>query len=130
MTSSRPYLIRALWEWIDDNKMLPYILVDVTHPEVKVPDGYAKDGQIVLNISLGAVNHLVNDNKSISFAAGFGGVLHEVFVPINAVKSIYAKETGMGMVFDDSTESDEDLSPQYITPIPRKTSYPPLKLVK
>ena len=100
MKSSRPYLVRALYEWIVDSRCTPYLLVDATAPGVDVPLQYVKDGQIVLNISPGAVANLDMGNEGLSFRGRFGGVAMDVSAPIGAVLGIYARENGQGMVFE------------------------------
>ena len=97
MTSHRPYLLRALYEWIVDNGMTPHILVDAAQPSVRVPPHTVKDGRVVLNIADRAVARLEMDNDSVRFSARFGGVGHSVQVPVAAVIAIYARETGQGM---------------------------------
>ena len=97
MTSHRPYLLRALYEWIADNGLTPHLLVDATQPGVRVPAHAVKDGRIVLNIAQRAVAHLQMDNDDVRFSARFGGVSHAVIVPIGAVVAIYARENGQGM---------------------------------
>ena len=99
MTSSRPYLVRAFNEWILDNDCTPYIVVDAGVQGVQVPTEHVANGQIVLNISPGAVRGLVVGNSSLEFSARFGGVPMQVFIPLQAVMAIYAKENGEGMVF-------------------------------
>src|SRR5690625_1287083 len=98
MTSHRPYLLRALYEWIVDNGMTPHVLVDAGQPGVRVPQHAIKDGKVVLNIAERAVMHLQMDNESVRFSARFGGVSHPVDVPVGAIVAIYARETGQGMV--------------------------------
>jgi stringent starvation protein B len=100
MTTHRPYLVRALNEWILDNNCTPYILVSAFEKNVEVPQGYVKDGQIVLNISPVAVQGLVISNDGIEFNGRFGGIPTHVYVPTAAVLGIYAKENGQGMIFD------------------------------
>ena len=97
MTSHRPYLLRALYEWIVDNGMTPHLLVDATRPGVRVPAHTVKEGRVVLNVAERAVVRLAMDNEAVSFTARFGGVSHPVQVPIAAVLAIYARETGQGM---------------------------------
>src|SRR6476661_8060121 len=97
MTSHRPYLLRALYEWIADNGLTPHLLVDATRPGVRVPAHAVKDGRIVLNVAGRAVAHLQMDNDDVRFSARFGGVSHAVIVPIDAVLAIYARENGQGM---------------------------------
>ena len=101
MTSHRPYLLRALYEWIADNDMTPHLLVDATRPGVRVPAHTVKDGKVVLNVAARAVAHLDMDNDAVAFTARFGGVSHAVIVPIDAVLAIYARETGQGMALPD-----------------------------
>ena len=99
MTSNRPYLLRALYEWISDNGLTPYILVDATNPGVRVPPGAAKDGKVVLNIAARAVTQFEITNDRIHFLARFGGVSQPVDVPMAGVLAIYAQENGQGMMF-------------------------------
>ena len=101
MTSHRPYLLRALYEWIADNDMTPHLLVDATRPGVRVPPHTVQDGKVVLNIAARAVAHLDMDNDAVAFTARFGGVSQAVIVPIDAVLAIYARETGQGMALPD-----------------------------
>ena len=108
MTSSRPYLLRAFYEWIVDNNATPYVVVNADFPQVSVPREYVDNGRIVLNISPGAVRALLLANDHVEFNARFGGVPHDVYVPMRAVNAIYAKENGRGMVFKDD---DEDTPP-------------------
>ncbi|MDR2307006.1 MAG: ClpXP protease specificity-enhancing factor [Paucimonas sp.] len=139
MNSSRPYLVRALYEWIVDNDCTPHMLVNAEYPAVQVPQGFANDGQIVLNISPSAVRSLHMDNEAVSFEGRFGGVSHSLYVPIGAILGIYARENGQGMVFeleppfddeddlqDDETGADDDLPPEP----PRPSGRPSLKVVK
>ena len=100
MKSSRPYLVRALYEWILDNGCTPYLLVDATVAGVEVPQQYVKNGQIVLNVAPGAVAGIDMSNEDVRFRGRFAGVAIDVFVPIGAVLGIYARENGQGMVFE------------------------------
>ena len=97
MNSSRPYLVRALYEWIVDNDCTPHLLVNAEYPGVQVPPGFASDGQIVLNASPSAVRHLHMDNEAVSFEGRFGGVAHSLYIPSAAILAIYARENGQGM---------------------------------
>ena len=97
MTSNRPYLLRAMHEWIVDNGMTPYLLVDAKSEGLQVPPSAVKDGRVVLNIASRAVAHLSLGNGEVSFMARFGGVSHTVVVPVAAVLAVYAQETGQGM---------------------------------
>lgn len=101
MGSNRPYLLRALNEWINDNGMTPYLLVDASKEGVRVPPQSVQDGRVVLNIAPRAVSQLVMDNHGVSFLARFGGVSQSVVVPVEAVMAIYAQETGQGMMLPD-----------------------------
>lgn len=97
MTSNRPYLLRAMHEWIVDNSMTPYLLVDASAEGLQVPPSAVKDGRVVLNIASRAVAHLQIGNREVSFMARFAGVSQTVIVPIPAVLAVYAQETGQGM---------------------------------
>ena len=99
MTSSRPYLIRALYEWINDNGLTPYVLADASIAGVDVPKSAIQDGKVTLNISVRAVQALQLDDDAISFSARFGGVSRRIFLPVLAVSAIYARENGQGMMF-------------------------------
>ncbi len=107
MSSSRPYMVRAIYEWIVDNDCTPYVLVDAEYQGVLVPQQYVKDGQIVLNISPSAIVGLDVGNDEMGFRGRFGGVAQDVRVPIGAVLGIYARENGQGMLFD----GNEDMPP-------------------
>ena len=107
MTSQKPYIIRAIYEWIADNNCTPYIVIDINAKNVRVPTQYAQNGQIVLDISADAAVNLKIDNNYVNFKARFGGVPMEVYAPIHSVMAIYAHENGAGMVFD-QTDSDDD----------------------
>lgn len=108
MTSHRPYLLRALYEWIADNGMTPHLLVDATRPTVQVPRSAVKDGKIVLNVAERAVQRLEMGNDVIQFSARFGGVSQSVSVPVSAVLAIYARETGQGMALPEEAATAED----------------------
>ncbi len=97
-TSTRPYLVRALYEWCTDNGYTPYVAVAVNE-QVQVPREYVKDGEIVLNISFDATTSLKLGNEFIEFKARFGGVARDITVPMGQVLAIYARENGMGMAF-------------------------------
>ncbi len=137
MNSSRPYLVRALYEWIVDNNCTPHILVNADYAGVKVPAGFAKDGQIVLNISPSAVRYLQMENAAVSFEGRFGGVPQSLYIPIQALMAIYARENGQGMVFevDGEDEGEEDNGPEDDGPSggcepSRPAGRPSLKVVK
>ena len=111
MTSNRPYLLRALYEWIGDNQMTPHLLVDATRDGVQVPASAVKDGRVVLNVAARAVSQLDLGNREIRFLARFGGVSQTVIVPVSAVLAIYAQETGQGMMLPDDTVAMTPESP-------------------
>ncbi|MEQ3637778.1 ClpXP protease specificity-enhancing factor [Alcanivorax sp.] len=100
MTSNRPYLIRAIHEWICDNGLTTHLAVNASFPGVEVPQDFVQDGQIVLNIAPRAVTQFVADNDEIAFSARFGGMPMTIRVPVNAVVAIFARENGQGMAFD------------------------------
>jgi stringent starvation protein B len=106
--SRRPYLLRAMHEWIIDSGHTPHVIVDALRTGVEVPAAYVKDGKIVLNLSTTATQRLQLTNESIEFDARFAGVVHRVHVPMRAVLGVYARETGEGMVF---SEGDSDPAP-------------------
>jgi stringent starvation protein B len=131
MTSNRPYLLRALYEWIVDNGLTPHVLVDAVQPGVRVPAHAVKDGRIVLNIAERAVGGLRMDNESLRFSARFGGVSQSVLVPMHAVIAIYARENGQGMALPDDPRptasldaEDEDAMPSVADPAPEDTPPP------
>lgn len=105
MTSTRPYLFRAFYDWIVDNNTTPYVVIDSEVPNVKVPQQYIEDGKIVLNISISATEDLKINNYGIEFNASFSGLVYHITAPMAAVLAIYAKENGRGMVFG---EEDDD----------------------
>ncbi|MCL6242612.1 ClpXP protease specificity-enhancing factor [Acinetobacter amyesii] len=100
LTPTRPYLTRALYEWICDNQLTPYLLVDATQNGTMVPVQYIQGGQIVLNIAPHATHALHMSNETITFSARFGGVSQNLYIPFSAVLGIYARENGQGMFFD------------------------------
>ncbi|MBK1726591.1 ClpXP protease specificity-enhancing factor [Halorhodospira neutriphila] len=108
MTSTRPYLIRALYEWIADNGYTPYLLVDASRPDVDAPLEYAEEERLVLNVAPRAVQGLRMGNDWIDFSARFGGVARSVTVPVSAVLAIYARENGQGMIFGEAEEAGEE----------------------
>ncbi len=117
LTSTRPYLIRAIHEWCIDNGFTPYIVVSV-NDSVKVPREFVKDGEIVLNASYDATSSLQLGNDFIEFKARFGGVAREIMVPVGRVIAVYARENGQGMAFPPPVDnlggavSQDSLPPQ------------------
>ncbi|RYZ97777.1 MAG: ClpXP protease specificity-enhancing factor [Moraxellaceae bacterium] len=97
---TRPYLLRAIYEWTNDNNLTPYLLVNAEEYGVSVPRQHVQDGQIVLNIAPHAVQQMLMDQDSVSFNARFGGVSQQLYIPIYAVLGLYARENGQGLFFD------------------------------
>lgn len=110
LTPTRPYLARAIYEWICDNNLTPYMLVDATKPFTEVPTQFIQDGQIVLNIVPHAVHKLNMSNDAVTFSARFGGVSRDIYVPFNAVLGLYAKENGQGLFFDPEEYSNAQVT--------------------
>ena len=125
MTSSRPYLVRALYEWISENDLTPYVLVDADAPSTVVPQDYVENGKIVLNIGGHSVQSLSLGNDVVEFSARFSGQAMQISVPVSAILAIYARENGQGMVFNEEGNSTPPVSPD-----PPKSGRPHLKLVK
>lgn len=107
MKSNRPYLLRALFDWITDNDCTPYVIVNTEVPQVLVPLDYVEDNRIVLNISPAAVRGLDISDDALTFDGRFGGKPMQVFVPVGAIIAIYAKENGQGMAFEAESPGDE-----------------------
>ncbi len=126
MTPSRPYLIRALYEWILDNGMTPYLLVDVANEAVVVPTQYVENGRIVLNINPSAVQNLQMGNELIELDARFSGQPMHVSVPVMSVIAIYARENGKGMVFTEEGDGGDEPPP----PEKEESKRPALRVVK
>jgi stringent starvation protein B len=103
----RPYLLRAMHQWITECGNTPHVIVDAAHAGAEVPRAYVKDGKIVLNLSESATQRLRIGNDDVEFDARFAGVVHHVRFPVSAVLGVYARETGEGMVF-----SEQDLGPE------------------
>ena len=131
MSSNRPYLIRAMYDWISDNGLTPYLLVDARIDGVRVPAFAVKDGQIVLNVAMRAVADLELGNERVRFRARFSGASHDVIVPIAAVLAIYAQENSQGMMFPaDAEPMANEPGPPKDEPPPPKRKGPQLKVVK
>jgi stringent starvation protein B len=107
LTSTKPYLIRALYEWITDNECTPYVIVNADATDVEVPRKYIEDGRIILNVSEEAVRDLQVTNEFLEFNARFNGVATQVYTPVSAILAIYAQENGHGMVFSDDDNLDQ-----------------------
>lgn len=135
MTSNRPYLLRGLYDWICDNHLTPYLLVDASGDDLSIPFEFVEDGKIILNISPSAVRDLDLSNDYINFKARFSGQSMNVYFPVNAVLAIYAKENGRGMIFQEE-EQEVETDNQSVTTKPEskkkedKNKAPHLKVVK
>ena len=124
MTSTRPYLIRALHEWILDNGLTPYLVVDAHAPRTYIPTEYVDDGKIIFNVSGNAAHNLVLGNEVIEFGGRFGGGTMDISFPTTAVLAIYAKENGQGLIFG------EDEAPVKSAPTSDSPARPHLTIVK
>lgn len=112
--STKPYLLRALWEWCVDQGFTPY-LAAIVDEQTRVPPGYARDGQIVLNLSSEATGHLQMANDYVTFQARFGGVAHSLVIPVANVIAIYARENGQGMAFEPEFEEGNESAPALVS---------------
>jgi len=134
MTSNRPYLLRALYEWLVDNNCTPHLVVFAHAEGVSVPQQYVnKDGQIILNVAPSAVKDLFIANEAVSFSARFSGVVNNIYVPCGAVLGIYGRENGQGMMFELETAPTPSAPPESPKPTPvgdAPTKRPSLKVVK
>jgi len=130
MTSSRPYLIRALYDWIIDNALTPHLLVDAEFPGCEVPRQYVSEGRIVFNVNPSAVNGLSLGNEFVMFDARFGGTPMNITIPVMAVLAIYARENGRGMVFNEDETGETPPSPPEPTEPAPKPTRPSLRVVK
>ena len=124
MTSSRPYLLRAIYQWIVDNDATPHLLVDTASEAVQVPRQYGENGKIVLNIGPTAVHGLTLGNATVTFRARFGGQPMNVVVPVENVVAIYTRENGQGMMFGDDEPQPPEDNPA------KQPSKPRLKVIK
>ena len=131
MTSSQPYLVRGIYDWIIDNGMTPYLLVNAENDYAMIPRDFVEDGKIVLNINPSAISDLQLGNDYIMFNARFSGKAMEVSVPVVAVLAIYARENGQGMMFDENNSNLPPTPPDGTSPPkPEKPKKPQLKVVK
>lgn len=130
MTSNRPYLIRAVHEWIGDNGMTPYLLIDANVAGVQVPRSAIKDGRVVLNVAARAVSQLDLGNQMIRFMARFSGVSQSIEIPVPAVQAIYAQETGQGMMMPEEGETapEPEVATSEPEAAPKKPSH--LRVIK
>lgn len=135
MTSSRSYLIRAIYQWIVDNGATPHLLVDASYPGVVVPKQYVENNKIILNIGPLAAHGLILGNDQVEFSARFSGQTLSVIVPTPAVLAIYARENGQGMVFNEEKQLDKtgtgaEIENQSSPKSPKRASRPNLRVVK
>ena len=133
MTPSRPYLLRAFFDWLLDNDLTPHLVVNVNTPHVMVPMQFVQDGQIVLNIAPRAVTQFHMDKDAVSFTARFGGVAQQVYIPLAAVLAIHARENGVGTLFPPEPGYETWLEEQREQPDPeppRPNGRPTLKVIK
>jgi stringent starvation protein B len=128
VTSNRPYLLRAMYDWISDNGLTPYILVDAASPGVTVPKSAVKDGRIVLNVAQRAVAQLDLGKEYVRFTARFAGVSQIVEVPMSGILAIYAQENGQGMMFPAESQPPPAPGPTGEAVVPKKG--PHLRVVK
>lgn len=127
VSPTRPYLARAIYEWICDNNLTPYLLVDATQPNTMVPEQFIQDGQIVLNIVPHAVHQLHMSNDAITFSARFGGVSRDIYVPLYAVLGIYARENGQGLFFDPNEYKNVQIQQDDLKSEPKQNQEQPKK---
>ena len=111
--STKPYLLRAIWEWCVDQGFTPFLATRVDE-NTRVPPGYARDGQIVLNLSPDATGQLQMENEYISFQGRFGGVAHSLVIPVANVIAIYARENGQGMAFEPALDAGEEAAEELV----------------
>lgn len=127
MTSSRPYLVRAIHAWIVDNGLTPQLIVNAELDGVQVPPEHVQDGKIVLNVAARAVHDLTLGDELIEFGARFSGKARVIVVPTKAVLAVYAAENGVGMAFQEEEDDNGDPSG---SPDPQTPSRPSLRVVK
>lgn len=128
LSPKRPYLLRAYYDWLTDNNLTPYLVVDATYYGVVVPQEYVKDGQIVLNLSTSATGNLLLANDHIRFNARFRGIPQDIYIPMGAALAIYARENGDGVMFEpepvyeelDGYDNEQPLSFEQATDSPEK----------
>ncbi len=137
MISSRPYLLRAMYEWLIDNNLTPHIMVNTMVDGVSVPERFIEDGKIILNIDPNAIHKLDMSNEAVAFQARFSGVAHRIYVPISAITAIYAIENGRGMLFgeendgaDSSASKDGTEQGRPLKKLPGNRTKPNLTIVK
>jgi len=128
MTSNRPYLVKAIYEWIMDNGMTPHVVINALDENVLVPHQYVDEGRIILNVNPSAVQELVIDDECVMFSARFGGKPYNIYAPMHTIIGIYSAENGEGMSFSEDESAPPPKKPDDDTPPPRKK--PTLRVVK
>lgn len=131
MSSQKPYLLRAIYQWLLDNNCTPYLLVNTSHQDVVVPEQYVQDNRIVLNLAPDAIDGLSMENDWVSFSARFSGKAMDLFIPVIAIQAIYGKENNEGIFFPEEDhpeppEPEREAKPE----IKKSNGKPTLKLVK
>lgn len=126
-SSTKPYFMRAIYEWCTDNGFTPYLAVKV-YGATRVPMEFVRNGEIVLNISFGATSSLKMDNNAVTFSARFGGVSREIYVPVENVQAVYASENGQGMAFEPEITEQSESQPDESTPVRAEPVKPSLGL--
>jgi stringent starvation protein B len=130
VTSNRPYLIRALYEWILDNRHTPYLLINADKADVNVPRQFIEDGKIILNISPSAVQDLELGNEWVLFSARFSGNRFDIQVPVQAIMAVYARENGQGMIFPEEEDTAAGEKSPTADADTNKAGKPHLKVIK
>lgn len=125
MSSNKPYLMRAVYEWLVDNQATPHIVILADREDVNVPMQFVEDGKIVLNISPNAAQNVLIDNEAVSFNARFSGKPFSIYAPLGAVVALYARENGEGMLFE--AEEPEQTPPETTPPGSRSETQSPVK---
>ncbi|MBS9777448.1 MAG: hypothetical protein KGV50_01675 [Gammaproteobacteria bacterium] len=132
MTDSKPYLIRAIHQWISDNSLTPYLYIDTTQKGISLPQNLYAESPLILNVSLSACQNLVLENNQITFQARFSGRVFDVYLPMSCIMAIIARENGQGLTFDVSPDHTVDVL-DLTDEDSEKNNHPPkggLKVVK
>lgn len=127
MTPTKPYLLRAIFEWAEDNSLTPQVLVNAEFEGVEVPQPHIVDGQIVLNISSSAVRLHVMDNECLSFSARFSGIEYDIYLPMDGIMAIFARENSQGIFFEEMGDGSDPDPDNESKPVVKKTEPTPLK---
>ncbi len=130
VSKQRPYLLRAMHEWMTDNHLTPHVVVDATRRDLSIPREHVEDGRLILNLSYSATRDLSIGNEHAEFEARFGGVSRRLSIPVSAIMGIYARETGQGMVFSDEDAQDDESDESEASEASADGKRPHLKIVK